>query len=357
MKKLFQKKLLFGISLLTALALAITGCNKGTAPSTATADNDKPKFVNGKLTKEFHLKVPTLQNFNEITIADKKGFFKEVGIILDYTGVINGGLMAQSVINGDNHLFNSGHINTIANARQAGAKLKIVVHSMYDDPSPDKIHMVWLTRDDGKINSAQDFIGKKIALSGLGACAELLNAEYLRQNGVPRDQINLVTMPDIQQEQALRQGLVDIVILHNVFQMSARNHGGLKVLTTSYDIGKAAGNGPASGLAVRAFSEDFIREYPDVVKAYIAADIKSQHWINNHYEEALQIAAEELKMDVKDMAGNVYPQENSIDSEKINFWVHLMELNGFAQPGSINPADLYTNDLNPYYTSELKETL
>jgi hypothetical protein len=31
-----------------------------------------------------------------------------------------------------------------------------------------------------------------------------------------------------------------------------------------------------------------------------------------------------------------------------------MEDDGFAQPGTIKASDLYTNELNPYYTGELK---
>jgi hypothetical protein len=54
------------------------------------------------------------------------------------------------------------------------------------------------------------------------------------------------------------------------------------------------------------------------------------------------------------MAGNVYPTENYIDNDKIQFWVTLMEKNGFAEPGTVKVADLYTNELNPYYTGELK---
>ncbi|MDF2571875.1 MAG: taurine transporter substrate binding subunit [Sporomusa sp.] len=351
-KKSIWNKLTLVLSLILLVgATVLAGCGSQTVTK---AEEDKPKFVNGKLTKEFHIKAPTLQDFNEIIIADRKGFFKEVGIVIDYTGVVPAGLMAQSVIKGDNNLFNSGHPITIANARDAGAKIKIVTHSMWDDPAPDKVHITWMTKDDGNISSPQDLIGKKIAVNSLGSCAELLTLEFLRQNGITKDKVTIVTMPDKQQEQALKQGLVDVAVLHNIYQKAARNHGGVKVLSTSYDIGMGAGNGPASGLAVRAFSDDFIKEYPDVVKAYVAADIKAQHWINDHYDEALQIAADYLKVDVKDMAGNVYPPDNYIDEKKISFWITLMEKNGFSQTGTIKATDLYTNELNPYYTGELK---
>lgn len=352
MKKYFYRVFPFALAalLLLSLSLALTACG-----GKATGDNDKPKFVNGKLTKEFHLKVPTQNSFNELTIGDRLGFFKEVGLVIDYTGQINGSLLAQSVLKGDNHLFAAGHSLTIASARQAGAKLKIVAQGSFDNPDIDKIHLTWLVRDDSNIKSAKDLIGKKVAINYLGSCAELLFSEYLRQNGIARDQVTFVVMPDNQAEQTLRQGVIDVAGMHSTFQMVARNRGGVRVLTNSYEIGAAAGNAPASSYSVRAFSEDFIRDNPDVVKAYIAANVKTQHWINNHYAEALKMSAEEFKIDPKEVAGNVYPTENGIDPEKMNFWTKLMETNGFVPTGSIDTASLYTNDLNPYLTGEIKE--
>jgi sulfonate transport system substrate-binding protein len=355
MKKDFRRVsvLILAVSFLLTIVVAATGC--GSTPSSNQANSDKPKFVNGKLTKEFHLKVPSQSSFNEMSIGDRLGFFKEVGLIIDYTGQINGSMLAQSVIKGDNHLFASGHAMTIASARQAGAKLKIVLQGSFDNPDVDKIHLTWLVREDNNIKSAKDLIGKKVAINYLGSCAELLFSEYLRQNDIDRDQVTFVVMPDNQAEQALRQGMIDVAGMHSTFQMVARNRGGVRVLITSYEIGAAAGNGPGSSYSVRAFSEDFIRDNPDVVKAYIAATVKTQHWINNHYDEALKMSADEFKIDPKEVAGNVYPRENAIDPEKINFWIKLMEQNHFIQPGSVDASTLYTNNFNPYLTSEAKE--
>ena len=345
-----KKMLLTGFMSIVVLVF-LTGCSITTQKN---ADDDKPKFVNGKLTKEFHLKVVTPTDFNEMIIADKKGFFKEVGIIPEYTGSVPSGSLAQSVIKGDNHLFGSGHPSTIAAARKAGAGIKIVLHSMIDDPAPDKMHMTWLVKSDGGITSPKDLIGKKIAMSGLGSCVEFLNGDFLRRNGISRDQVEIVVMKDAQQEQALRHGLIDVAIVHPPYNKIARNRGGLDVLTTSYQIGELAGNGALSGLAVRAFSEDFIKQYPDVVKAYIVADLKAQQYINEHYEESLEVAADFLKVDVKDMAGNIYPKQKWLKDEDIDFWVKLGERNGFFAQGEVKASDLYTNELNPYYTGELK---
>ncbi len=350
------------LSLFLALAviiLSFPACSKSSDTQKASSNDDgKPKFVNGKLTKEFHLKLPTFTGFNEFIIGDVKGFFKEVGIIPEYTGVLpQSTTLAQSVIKGDNHLFGSGHPTNIGLARKSGFKIKIVLESMIDDPDPDKLHMTWLVKSGGPIKSPKDLVGKNIAISNKGGCLELLNTELLRQNGISADKVKLLVMKDEQQEQALRQGLIDVAVVHPPYNRKARNAGGLDVLATSYEIGQKAGNGQLSGLAVRAFSEDFIKKYPDVVKAYIVADIKAQRWINEHYDEALKLESDFLKIDIKDMAGNVYPDRKWVQKEDIDFWIKLAEqdkLTGFETPGAVKSEDLFTNDLNPYYTGELK---
>ncbi len=348
-----KKNLIFiGTFAILAILLAFGG-----KLALTLAGESGPKFVNGRLTREFKLRTPTFTGFNEFIIADLNGYFKEVNIKPIYTGVLSQGAdLALSVVKGDNDLFGSGHPTNIAVARKAGFPIKIVLHSMVDNPENNKLHMTWLIKDDGKIKSPKDLIGKKIAVASLGGCVELLTAEFLRQNHLPKNKIELVVMKDQLQEEALRQGLIDVAVVHPPYNVKAKNAGGVKILTTSWDIGSKAGDGTIGGLAVRAFSEDFIKKYPDVVKAYIVADLKAQHWINKHYQEALEIESKYLKIPLKDMAGNVYPDQWWIQSSQIDWWIQTAyknKLAGFEKPGEIKANDIFTNRLNPYYTKEL----
>jgi ABC-type nitrate/sulfonate/bicarbonate transport systems, periplasmic components len=340
------------VTVLLAVSCGIFGKSAFTA-----AENSEPKFVNGKLTREFELRTPTFTGFNEFIIADLNGYFKEVNIKPVYTGVLSPNVsLALSVVKGDNDLFGSGHPTNIAVARKAGFPIKIVLHSMVDNPQNNKLHMTWLIRDDGKIKSPKDLIGKKIAVGSLGGCVELLTAELLRQNNLPQKKVEIVVMKDELQEQALRQGLIDVAVVHPPFNVKAENTGGLKILTTSWDIGSKAGDGTIGGLAVRAFSDEFLKKHPDVVKAYIVADLKAQHWINEHYDESLKIESEYLKIPIKDMAGNVYPDQWWIKPQQIQWWINTAyrdKLAGFENPGEIKAEDIYTNQFNPYYTKEL----
>jgi ABC-type nitrate/sulfonate/bicarbonate transport system substrate-binding protein len=341
------------ISALFALLIAVF---LGFAAAGESADKRvNPKFVNGKLDKPFTLRSPTMSGFNEIYIGDQLGFYKEVGLNIEYTGSMTGSMLAQSVIKGDNDLFGTGHILTIAKAREAGAKIKMVLQGSFDDPEPRKIHMSYLVRDDSPIKTAKDVIGKKVSIAYVGSCVELLFSEWLRQNGIKREQVEWVVMPDAQAENALRTGAIDVAGIHAVFVATAISRGGVHALVNTWQIGTAAGNGPASSYSSRAFSEDFINNYPDVVKAYIAATVKTQHWINKNYDKAIEIAAEYLKVDKSKAGGTVFPPEFGIDPKKVDFWIKMMEENGFVKPGSAKPAELYTNSLNPYLSGELKQ--
>ncbi len=345
-----KKSIVLMLIVLMVSAL-ISGCGKKEAST--VGENAGPKFVDGKLTQEFQLKVPDQMLF-DFTIAKEKGYLSEVGIVPQNTGVLpTGTTLVQTLISGQNDLMGSGHVTDIVNARKAGAKIKIVMEGHIDSPDPDKGHMYLFVRDDGKINSAQDLIGKKIAVAGLGTCAELMVDEYLRQNGIGRDKVELIVMKDLQQEQSLRQGQIDAAFLHVLYAVNARTRPGLKQLVSSYEIGAADGHGDAVGLAVRAFSEDFINKYPDVVKAYIVANHRAQQWANNNFTEAAAIYAR--INEVQYGGGNLFPDDVGVDEAKIQYWLDVMERNGWIKPGEINAKDLYTNDLNPFLSGEVKE--
>ena len=89
-----MKKTIFLLVALCLLSLLLSGCANSTSGRNATADAAAPKFINGKLDQTFKLKVPTPTGFNEIIIADKKGFLKEVGLEVEYTVFLQQSLFA-----------------------------------------------------------------------------------------------------------------------------------------------------------------------------------------------------------------------------------------------------------------------
>lgn len=348
--KTFYKKLALLLVMGMAFSILAAGCGRSRAAEPAASSE---KFVNGRLTQPFTLKVLRGGAF-DVTLADQEGFFKQVGLNVSYLGQLEGGTLAQAVIKGDVNVFSSGHVIDIAMARAAGINLTIVLEGMVDSPRADQGHMFYFVRDDGKINSAKDLLGKKIAISSLGSCGEIITDQYLKENNIDKSKVKYVVMNDTEQEQALRQGQIDVAVLHQPYSYMARQKPGLKVLVSSYSIGQKAGDGSAGGLAVRAFSDDFIKQYPAVVEAFIAADVKAQVWSRENFKTAEEVYAKFNGTPVS--GGNLTPTETWVIPDKIQFWINMCVNNGFLQKNAVKASDLYTNSLNPYYLKQLKIT-
>ncbi len=84
--------------------------------------------------------------------------------------------------------------------------------------------------DDSPIKSAKDLIGKKVGMNTLGAHHEFVVREWLaREGGLTPDeikQVELIVVPPVNTEQALRQGQIDVATLGSVFRDSALERGG-----------------------------------------------------------------------------------------------------------------------------------
>jgi ABC-type nitrate/sulfonate/bicarbonate transport system substrate-binding protein len=356
-----MKKIILTLVFAAILAIGANASHTaGAAAAAPEAGPDGRSFVNGKLDKRFTLKLVRPTQFNEAIFADRRGFFDEVGIDVEYVGALPQGVsLAQAVQTGIVDMFGSGHTTNIVLARQAGVKLKIVNAGTLDSPDFAQTHMTWFVREGSGIETAADVKGKTLALTSLGGCAELWTIVYLQQNGLTREDIEIVVINrELAVEQALRQGQVDIGILHGPNNRIAYEASGLEILKKSYEIAAAAGDGTLSAVGVRAFTEEFIAEHPAAVKAYVTAVNRAQAWANANYEQALAVAADFLEVDHSLIAGYPYTESRWVEGEKIAFWVKTAEDNkftGFETPGAVKVEDLYTNDYNPFFLGELSK--
>jgi ABC-type nitrate/sulfonate/bicarbonate transport system substrate-binding protein len=337
MKKSIKfKKYITIISLTLTVALALTGCNSKNKETTASAASEK---------KLFTIKMPTQTGFNETDIAIALGYFKEEGIQIEYTGVLQAGTSSvQTVIAGANDVFD-GHPSVIAKAVLAGAKIKIVSPGMVDNGK--FVHMDYMVKADGPIKSSADVKNRKVkvAVSGTGSSGDLIALEWARKNGVPAENLEFVLMPEAQQQQALAQGLVDIVNLHPASYKLAHTSGQFKTLFTSWEV---VGS-PAAGSSIRGFSEKFIKENPEVVKGYIRALYKAHQYINNNQEEAIKIVAKAIDKKPEDLATFWYDEKAEIQDSYIQAWLDLMVTHGQLtadQAKKIKATDLYSNEYN-----------
>ncbi|MCX7923554.1 MAG: ABC transporter substrate-binding protein [Clostridia bacterium] len=327
---------------LITLSLIVTGAACSSDKSTI---NQAGSGVNGENSKElFTIRIPTQTSFNEFYIADELGYFKEEGIQTKYIGVLKAGEDIAAALSGSSDLF-TGHPNTVVKAVLGGAKIKIVSPGMVDDSK--FVHMNYFVKEGGSIKSAKDFLNKKVkvAVSGLNSCTDLIVLEWLSQNNIPKEQVEFVIMPDKEQEQALKQGLVDLAVLHPPWIKKAQLDGGLVSLFTSYDVVK----GPEGGSSIRGFSEKFINKHPEQVKGFVRAIIKAHKWINQNQQEAIKIIARKMEIDPEKVSCFVYDSNEYVQESYINRWLDLMIKHGQLEKGRIKAQDIYTNEYNPYY--------
>jgi ABC-type nitrate/sulfonate/bicarbonate transport system substrate-binding protein len=92
--------------------------------------------------------------------------------------------------------------------------------------------------ENSPIRSARDLIGKKIGMNTLGAHHEFLTREWLAQQGLTPDElesVQLVVVPPVNTEQALREGQVDVGTLNSIQRESALERGGIRARNGELD--------------------------------------------------------------------------------------------------------------------------
>jgi sulfonate transport system substrate-binding protein len=300
--------------------------------------------------KLFTIRMPTQTGFNEFDVADELGYFKEEGLQLKYIGIIpDTGRAIQACITNNNDVF-TDHPNSVVKAKLAGVKVIIISPGMVDHPVLN--HMNYFVKADGSFQTADDIRKKpiKVAVSGINSCTDLIALEWARINNVPTDNLQFVIMPDDQQEQALKQGLIDLADLHPPFIKKIQIDGGAKSLFNSWQV---VGS-PAGGSSIRGVSEKFAKEHPNELKGFVKSLIRAHHWINANQQEAIKIIAKRLGQDPAKMTTFFYDENDWIQDSYIQAWISAMERQKQIENGKIKPSDIYTNAFNPYWLNRDK---
>ncbi len=318
--------------------LALIGGYFALNSSGTTSDNISLKDSN-----LYTLKMVTSPVYDPIQVGVEKGFFKEEGLNIKFVGVLPTEQYVTATVSGDIDV-GGGHTNRVINAVAHGAKIKGIAGMTKTIPGYP--HMSLFVLENSSIGTPQDLIGKKVAIWGFGGCSEYMMYEYMRQKaGVsnPKESIELTSLPDAQQEQALRSHLVDAVFIHAPFNKKLTNAGGIRKLFDDNDLNESL------GLALYWASDDFIKNHPEVVKRFVRATAKTLDWANEHREEAYQIEAKRLGLNLADMEGPNSPEHALINDSEVQHWISTLTRYGLLKEGQIKTSDIYTNEFNPYF--------
>lgn len=284
--------------------------------------------------------------------AEKLGYLEEEGIKLEYTGTISGGPEAMMIVaSGANDATNTGvHISATVNAVSQGLKIKAVLATSGINKN---LTNAFFVLNNSGIYTAKDIRGKKIAVNTLGASSDYAIQEYLKQNNMSKDDVEIIVIGSSSaREQAFRSGQVAITSGTKKFY-SFKEGGGVRPLFTQSSV---YGREMSSGLIL--MSEKIIKEHPDIVRKFVTANVKALDWVNAHPDEAKEL----YRKIIIDAGGNRGKPEDAdywegygisnhglIIEEDYLYWINKFVESGALKQGEIKPSDIYTNEFNPYY--------
>ena len=318
--------------------------NKDIKNSAGVTNNQQQKAVEVRY-------LATAGSIRLFEIAKELGYNKEF-INITYIGTSTGGPESiQTIASGSADIASSALV-AIINARDGGYKIKAIIGSGGSTPNIDGERPTptsWIVLKNSSIKSAKDLAGKRIAVNTLGAASDFATRTYLANNGMSRDQVELVVIPNNLLEQTLKQGQVDVIAGGGTTAEKMIAKGDVRVLVTEYDFL------PDQTNTMIFTSDRFLNENPEAAKKLVEALAKTADWVRNNPKESKVIAAKILKDrgenpdNVQYWKGFGLREHALIADSDIQYWIDYLVQDGRLKEGQFKPSNIYTNEFNPHY--------
>ena len=137
-------------------------------------------------------------------VADKKGYFKELGISVESIPMTGGPAIASAVMSGSADVGYAGTVPIIS-ARIQGLPLKFF-SGIALDQVPDHHMNIFVGSPKLGITSVKDLVGKVVAMNTQGGQCDLVMRNSLADAGIPLDQVKVTNIPFPQTQAALALG-------------------------------------------------------------------------------------------------------------------------------------------------------
>jgi ABC-type nitrate/sulfonate/bicarbonate transport system substrate-binding protein len=291
-----------------------------------------------------------------LELADALGYLE--GLELEKVGDVQGGPESLQALATDQiDISASAFFGATAKLVATGVPIKAVVATY---GSNDEVSASVVTLEESDVDSADDLIGKKVAVNTLGANAEAVLDTYLQSEGLSADeieQVTLVPLPALNSEAALREGQVDAAYMSLGALNNAKAQGGIKVLATDVDF-----VGPYNGGGFH-LTERFIKQNPTTTKTLVAGVAKANDYIATHSrDEIVAVITDYLTEQGRPEYAEplaAWPGSNGVSSDggvirdsDVTIWLDWLESEGEVETDEIKPEDVFTNEFNPFAEGE-----
>ena len=279
-------------------------------------------------------------------IAEALGFLKDNGIRIESKGDSHGGPETLAALLSG--LIDAGGIATpaVINAIAGGAKIRCIMPALGINRD---INSKFFVLDGSSIKAPPDLKNKSIAVNAIGAHLDYTIREYLRMQGLDKDDAKLVEVAGPKLDHTLRERLADVVAVgawQGPIAKAIATEGGVRVLFTDYDV---LGDLVLGNIVM---NNTFIVQHPRIVKEFVTASAKAADWATEYPGEARKLLGEILRRRGDDPAaaaswsGYGLPPHALYRDHDVEFWLDLLEREGNLGPNQFDPEDIATNIYN-----------
>jgi ABC-type nitrate/sulfonate/bicarbonate transport system substrate-binding protein len=282
-------------------------------------------------------------------LAEDLGYFGSIK--LKWVGnTISGPQDIQSAAT-DQTDFGGAFTGAVVKLIEAGAPIKAVVNYYGSD---DKTFLGYYVKADSPIRTARDLIGKKVGVNTVGANLEAVLDTWLKQQGLSDaeiKQVQLVVIPPVNAEQALRNGQLDVAALQSIWQDHAVDAGGVRSLFS--DVGAF---GPYNG-GPYVLRTDFIKKYPETTKIFVSGVARAIEWerttprdeVIARFTKIIQARGRnEDTSTLKYWKSVGITHGGLINDKDFTLWTPWLKQQGYLKGDSIDLSKVYTNEFNPF---------
>jgi NitT/TauT family transport system substrate-binding protein len=271
-----------------------------------------------------------------VAFGVRKGFFADRGLDVELSQQQGGAAIVPGLTSGEFQIGGSNIVSVLL-ARGRGLPLQIVAPGTSVGSDPAKDFAAVVVAADSPIASVRDLRGRRIAVNTLKNVNDIVIKSRLERDRVDVSDLKLTEMPFNVMIAALQQHRVDAALVIEPFVTIALS-GGARVLFRPYVEAK-----PNLAIGTYSATEDYIREHPDVVKAFREAAARTATYIGENPDEYRAALPEITKLDpALAPKVNIPVWRSSMDMESLRFFADRMVRYGLVATAPDVDAAVYT---------------
>jgi NitT/TauT family transport system substrate-binding protein len=229
--------------------------------------------------------------------AQDLGYFEKAGLAVDVQTFPNGSAVSSAIAG---NALDVGAATPITLANAVAHDVPFVMIAAGGLSTAKDPNTLLVVARNSPIHSANDLVGKTVAVTGVRALADALLNVWLTKNGVDATKVSRVEMPGGPMAAAIDRGTVAAALINEPARSLALKSGNYRIL-----------GDPTSAIAPQILSAAwfttaaYVRGNGDLVKRFQSAIAAAQHWANTHHDESAAILATYVKGNVDVIRGMV----------------------------------------------------